>query len=619
MDVLRRPAVALLCVVLLSGALRAQNFIKITDPNNPIVADPGAPSGSYVGCSWIDADNDGWLDLFVNRTSTLYRGTGAGNFERVLEAISGQGNTFGNTWGDCDNDGDLDCFVSGGSLRGSFLYLNDGTGVFTKVTTGAIGDSITNAGWGSAWGDFNNDSYLDLVVAAPFGFAGITHENRFFHNNGDGTFSRIDTSVVEEGTAPYTVPTWSDYDLDGDVDLFIGSGPATGQTAPDFLYRNMTMETGNAYLERITTAPIATDLVDGQVWNWIDYDNDGDLDAYLTNYHVNVDNNLYRNTGGGYVRMTEAEVGTIVSDNGLSLANVWGDFDNDGDLDCFVTNDGLAHSWYYRNNGDGTFTRDDTTEVGAGAGPHYGATAGDYDNDGDLDLYVAGTTTTKGLYRNDLDAGNHWAIVRCVGIGGPTGSNISGIGARLRAKATIGGQPRWLLREVAAQNSFNSQNMLAAHFGLADATVIDTLIIAWPGGTVDVMTGIEASRHYTATEGSGIVAGVDDPGSHPSRFILYQNYPNPFNPSTTIVYSLTRSAFVTLQVFNVLGETVRTLSDGMQDAGSHSVTFSAEGLPSGVYFYRLSVSPSATRDLVPSNRDGQAGGFVQTKKLILLR
>lgn len=123
-------------------------------------------------------------------------------------------------------------------------------------------------------------------------------------------------------------------------DLFIGSGPA-GTLARDYNYRNLLVETSVPYLSRLDTGILGTDLVDGQNYSFIDYDNDGDLDAYLTNYRSGTPNHLYRNEGNGFYRkMTAAEAGVLVSDMASSLANVWADFDNDGDLDCYVTNDG---------------------------------------------------------------------------------------------------------------------------------------------------------------------------------------------------------------------------------------------------------------------------------------
>jgi hypothetical protein len=454
-----------------------QTFIKITDPSNPIVNSAG-PSG-YSGSSWVDFDNDNDLDLFINN-SKLYRNDGNETFVELTTDLGNGQNLVtgnGNSWGDYDNDGDLDCFISSAN---SFLYRNDGNGTFTKITGGDIGDGLANRGWSCAWADFNNDGYLDLAITHPAGFVpgGPAIPNHLFANDGppDYSFTKIDTGAIVTGLAPYTVGTWSDFDQDGDMDYFIGAGPANGTTAPDYLYHNLLKETGNAKFERIMNGVIATDLQDGQVWNWIDYDNDGDLDAYLTNWGGSLGglaNRLYRNDAGTYVRV---ETGSIVTDVGISLSSVWGDFDNDGDLDCYVTNDGSQLDRYYQNNANGNFTRIDNLPISEPFARR-GATAGDYDNDGDLDLLALGPAAAS-LYRNDTQNGNNWVKFKCEG----TTANRSAIGTRVRVKTVINGQPVWQFREVSAQNTFNGHNSLEIHFGAGDATTIDTLIFHWPSG-----------------------------------------------------------------------------------------------------------------------------------------
>lgn len=578
----------------------AQNFIKITDTTNAIVSSQFF--GTYFGSSWVDIDNDGYPDLYVNRKG-LFRNNGNGNFSLSGTVLETDISNLSNTWADYNNDGFIDCWVTSTGAPTSFLYKNNGDGSFTKIVSGEIGDSSYNTGWGNAWADYDNDGYPDLVIAAANAFGTVNHSNRLYHNNGDGSFSRVDVHGLTDTLAPFTVPTWSDYDQDGDMDLFIGTGPG-GSVGLDNMYKNMLTETGVANLVRLNLPPLSTDLQDGQVWNFIDYDNDGDLDACLTNYASSVTNRLYRNNNGTYERMTAAQVGTIVSDLGLFLANNWGDFDNDGDQDCFITRQG-ANPLYYNNNGDGTFTRLDNTAFAQNPGNNFGATAADYDKNGTLDLYVTGGTASNGLYKNELTNGYSWVNIKCIG-GGPQSnlSNKSAIGTKVKAKATINGVSVWQFREVLAQNSFNSMNMLNVHMGFGNATVIDSLVIIWPGGLKEVYTNVQPNDFYNATEGQGIVSGIISFGStvNPDEFKLFQNYPNPFNPVTQIGYELTKGSKISLKIYDILGKEIRTLVSEFQPAGNYKITFDGEGLSSGTYIYKLS-----------------AGEFSLTKRMTLLK
>lgn len=587
----------------------AQFFSTIVDSSNGIVSDNG--TANYVGCAWVDYDNDGDLDLGIASKGAMFRNEGGGNFTKVAGILKKQGGTQAMTWADYDNDGDIDCYVVGSAARGSFLYRNEGGGApFTKILTGVIADSLDNSGWGGAWGEFTGDEYVDLVIAAANGFGGVTHENRLFSNNGDGTFTRETTSDVEQGLGPYTVPTWYDYDQDLDMDLFIAAGPASGDLEPDYIYRN---DAGT--LNRIFTDPIATDTVDGQTWNWNDIDNDGDLDGYLTNYNTPTPGYLYRNDAGTYVRLDAASGGDLTTNTGLALANIWHDFDNDADVDCYITYDGLKSPEYFENDGNGFFTE----VLGTGAtnmnGPTAGVAGADYDDDGDMDLYVNAGAASKALLRNDIANGNAWIIIKCVGAGGPGGSNLSALGASVLVKATVGGNPTWQRRQVVAQNAFNSHSMLAAHFGLGDAAVVDSLVIRWPSGAVTTQTAVAVNQHLTITE--QITTDVADGGGViPTRHRLHRNVPNPFNPTTVIRYELAAPSRVTLRVMDVRGREVTSLVDAMQARGEHFARWdgtnrSGEAVASGVYFYQLEV-----RELA-----GAAGSapFRSTNKMLLVK
>jgi hypothetical protein len=305
-----------------------------------------------------------------------------------------------------------------------------------------------------------------------------------------------------------------------------------------------------------------------------------------------------------------------VTDADVSLGQTWGDFDNDGDLDLYVVNltsvNNFGGNNYYRNDGapDYTFTAVTTGDFVAGNRAAWGVSSGDYDNDGDLDLYVTYNSLTAGpatdaLYRNDLTDGNHWINIRCEG----TTSNRSAIGARVRAKATVFGNTYWQMREISAQNAATGQNSLRVHFGLGDATLIDSLEIVWPSGISEIYTNIGVDQFYRAVEGQGLdpLTAIPTPQTTPSGYDLYQNYPNPFNPTTTIRYTLLRTAPITLKIFDVSGRKVRTLVDDTQTAGTKSVAWdgrddSGKPAASGVYVYQL-----------------RTGFSVQSRKMLLVR
>ena len=487
--------ILLATTVLSLNAAGAQTFVRVTS-GNPIVTGAVPSTAQYAGCAWADFDNDGDQDLYIVQQG-LYRNNGGGSFTKLTTMPADHNRALGCSWGDADNDGDLDLFISGAPAGGSYLNRNDGGGVFTRVTGGVIGDVLGNMGWGCAWGDYDNDGMIDMVIAAANGFLGISTPNHLLHNEGGLVFTRVDTSTIATVKGPYTVPSWNDFDDDGDLDLFIAAGPASGVAAPDFLYENLGTAPGESVFKRITTGALATDLHDGQLYNWIDYDADGDLDCYVTNYGgtAGLANDLYRNTAGVFEKQTAEQAGSIVSDAWLSLASVWGDFDNDGDLDCLVTNDSGTISIYYINEGNGHFITD-ATSVLRYSGPHYGAAAADYDGDGDLDLYMHGNSSTRGLYRNASPDTNGWLNVRCAGVS----SNRAAIGSRVWVYATIGGVARQLVQLVSAQNSFNGHNALELHFGTGNATVVDSVVVRFPGGYRQTVANVAPRQTLTLTE-----------------------------------------------------------------------------------------------------------------------
>ena len=202
----------------------------------------------FLGCAWADFNNDGWLDLFVvkgrgtdmTQPNRLYRNLGNGSFGRGSEGPVGTdvGNGLGCAWGDYDNDGFLDLFVPNEYGNKSFLYRNDGDGTFTRVTEGPVVNEIGES-LAAAWGDYDNDGFLDLFVANGRGASGNNHTNFLYHNNGDGTFSKITNEPPVMDPGLWHGCAWGDYDNDGFMDLFVANWVGfASPRRPNGLYRN---------------------------------------------------------------------------------------------------------------------------------------------------------------------------------------------------------------------------------------------------------------------------------------------------------------------------------------------------------------------------------------------
>jgi hypothetical protein len=485
---LRATLLALLVAAALCPANAQVSFTRILE------GDVANDRGNFLGCAWGDYDNDGYVDLFVGNelglTNRLYHNNGNGTFTRITtgKIVNEPADTSTPVWGDFDNDGDLDLFASNyGPPARDFFYRSEGNGTFTKITQGAwVTDS--SAGVGAAWGDYDNDGFLDLYVANS------QDQNDFlYHNNGDGTMTRIATGPVTTSGGMSTGCAWGDYDGDGDLDLFVAN--ALGQKV--FQFRN----NGNGAFTRITAGAPVSAAGDYTGIALADYDNDGDLDLFVTDTQGG-SNRLYRNDGpSGFVRITE---GAVVDDGGSSIGAAWGDYDNDGYLDLFISNDFGENNFLYHNEGDGTFSRVIEDAVVNDGGRSWGCAWADYDNDGNLDLIVANggynsPPAPSGeacfLYHNEGGT-NNWMILKLVG----TASNRAAIGAKVRVLATIGGKSFWQLREISGGSGWCSQNDLRAHFGLGDATTVETVRIEWPSGIVQEMKNVAAKQFLTVTE-----------------------------------------------------------------------------------------------------------------------
>jgi len=494
--------------------LAQATFTKIT--TGAIVND----GGSSYGCAWGDYNNDGFIDLVVangwGQTNFLYRNNGDSTFTKITVGpiVQDPADADAVVWGDHDNDGDLDLFVANfeSPVQKDALYQNNGDGTFTKITQGTIVNDA-GLGVGAAWADYDRDGWLDLYVANS------RLQNDFlYHGNGDGTFTKILSGPVVTAGGTSIGCAWGDYDNDGDPDLVVANGETANNPGQnDFLFRN----NGAGSFTRITSGSLVTDGAHAGSPAWADYDNDGDFDLIVVNA-LNENDRLYRNEGNGSFTLLSSNA---VSMDGVSSVGVaWGDYDNDGWLDLFITGGSpetialAGPNRLFHNRGDGSFeVINDGVLTGDGGGS-LACAWGDLNNDGFLDLFVAntgdtdtasGVQTNNFLYRNNGNT-NRWLMLKLVG----STSNRSAIGAKVRLKATISGQTLWQLREISGGSGYCSQNDLRAHFGLRDATNVDLVRIEWPSGAVQELPNVAANQILTVTEPPHLqVAGLLPDGS----------------------------------------------------------------------------------------------------------
>ena len=579
-----------------SLSVHSQDFIKMT---NSIVS---IDSGASRSVNWIDYDNDNDLDLFISTgyrygdNNYLYRNDN-GTFTKIYDQplVHDSLPSDGSSWGDFNNDGLPDLCVVNWWNKINLLYQNNGNGNFVFLNASPV-SSLQSYSETCSWGDYDNDGLLDLFITNS---DGLNHRNFLYKNTGSA-FVKIDTGATVSETAYSRGVNWIDIDNDRDLDLFV----CREGNRVNFLYKN----NGNGYFTKITNTALTSEA--GEFWSgsWGDYDNDGDPDLFVTN-NGNQKNSLFRNDGN--FNFTKILNDPLVNEIGYNAVSGWGDYDNDGDLDMFVTQAYVPPGFtqkltnkLYKNllmeSGTASFQKITSGEIVNDSGYSYGFAWGDYDKDGDLDLAVANTFSENqknALYKNNNQNGNKYITIKCIG----TITNRSAIGARVRVKTVINGTPVWQIREVEGQSGYCGQNLIL-HFGLGNASVIDSIKVEWPAGGNQYFTNVPVNRSVTITENGTLISVSEKKTETIQDFTLFQNYPNPFNPVTVIRYNLAVSNFVVLKVYDALGKEASTLVNEKQNAGLHSVEFNGNNLPGGIYFYTL-----------------KASGNIETRKLMLIK
>ncbi len=447
----------------------------------------GIGSGDNWGITFVDYNNDQLDDIFIpsydGSSSTLYINNGNGTFSG--SGVSGAASSLAASWGDYDNDGYLDLVVANNVGSDNFLYQNNG-GSLSQVNDANL---VVGSGYSHSisFVDYDNDSYVDIFVSDYFD----SQFNQLYRNTGDGSFEKITSGIIVNDAISAIGTTWADIDNDGWMDAFV---PV--RNGSNVIYYNNRDGSFTKQEMGDTGASVGS--------SFGDYDNDGDLDLFVANASGE-DNFLYRNDGGGFSLVADSPVS---NDGGDSHGSTWGDFDNDGWLDLFVTNDQNGAKFLYLNDGDGTFTKITTSPLIIPDGNSFGVASADFNNDGNLDLAIANHSGDENfLYQNNNSNGNNYINLVLQG----TNSNASALGTKIYLTATIDGQSVTQLHEVSGQTGggAGSQNSLVSHFGLGDATNIDLIRIEWPSGYEQVLTNVSPNQKMTIVEEDGsLVTGT---------------------------------------------------------------------------------------------------------------
>ncbi|MFN8177067.1 MAG: FG-GAP-like repeat-containing protein [bacterium] len=488
----------------------------------------------------IDVDNDGWLDMFVVddtrdgfvRPSTLYVNQRNRTFLRYPNTQPVFAARLHVAGADFDGDGDPDLVTTNPPFNPGELWRNDGNYNFTNITASAfsgIANPLKQAE-GISWADYDNDGDLDLLACggnrSVWDYAAVEGDSlRWYAECALGQTKTVslvtsgDSVTVWAQQSTYdAVPCW--YGAAGDsssvfprtlaIANILGTPPQFGAGQRGLFVGAVSVAAGESVFVAASCnlAGGASLILGGSVRT-----NGATLSWGKTGYAArpgwslgDFTNRLYRNDGNGTFTEVTSTAFAVDSPVISSMGGAWGDYDNDGWIDLYVTNSGNvetgnAPDWLYHNNGDGTFTEVSLAEGIASTTHGFGdgAAWADVNHDGFLDLFVdnGGEFPPFGVGPRQLFVNtpnpNHWLEVQLRGLV----SNGSGIGARLRVVTPAGVQWRWRLGE--SDNCFSDQTIL--HVGLGAATSVDTVQVLWPSGVVDTFTGVASNQRYWAVEG----------------------------------------------------------------------------------------------------------------------
>ena len=459
-------------------------------------------SGS--GHTFGDIDGDEDFDLFLNGSQRLWinKANEDNTFvsgQSMLPPLSGSG--WAASMADFDNDGDPD--IHCGNSGTDFLLENDWPNDFVNV---APTYNLTDSDWNQSinWVDYNKDGLPDIYITHELPDGDGPHEfyendypdpfiERFPSGGGEDTFGLADLNSHGYGV------TWADVDLDGDIDAVTSacgsSSTIPGENPHNKIYRNNFPELNFTDMALDTGLVSPSEVSSGSASYWaMFFDYDGDAFPDLSIGRTNGSHRLWRNTGtveGDFgIELVDAATHNTGGGGAFVDGACAGDYDNDGDLDIYTTPNGL-----YENNGDGSFTLRSNLVPGGGSD----ASFVDYDMDGNLDVFNFGD-----IYRNPGDNNNHWIAIE---LEGNPAQGTTRDAFHVKIRVTAGGLVQH--REHRYMVGSYSQHLLPTHFGLGTADVVDEIQITWPNGTFSTYTDVPVDQYVYLAQGTSCSSKTD--------------------------------------------------------------------------------------------------------------
>ena len=541
-------------VLLTSMTATAATFSDVTDKvgirfqHSNGVRTSLLPEDMGSGAGFADIDNDGDLDLYIvnipgpftndvsnaqKAKNALYRNNGNGTFTDITKSakVGDTGYGMGCVFADYNGDGYVDIYVT--NYGDNVLYRNNGDSTFTDITK-AAGVECPLWSTGASFADYDGDNDLDLYVCNYVKYDLVKfqqqkeeslqsgklvpnalnptvfepQDNFLYRNNGNGTFTDVTEAAGVAAPGGRSMQSiFSDFDEDNDMDLYVAN-----DTSENHIYRN----DGNGTFTDMSADSWAADFRGSMGLAAGDYDADGDIDLFISHW-IDQEYVLYRNLlkedeTAKRIRFVDESYSAMLAE--VTLKEIgWGtalfDYDNDGDLDIFVANGSTfqeldrpemlipQHNQLFRNEGDGTFS-DVSKSTGIRSIPlrvGRGAAFGDYDNDGDVDIFIVNNYAEPTLLRNNASAlknSNNWLHVKLVGMG----QNRNAIGAKIILKTTNSTQ----IREIYAGDSYMSANSFIAEFGLGKNEQVQTLQVIWTNGKTQKVQDISVNQLINITQ-----------------------------------------------------------------------------------------------------------------------